>query len=56
MPREHVTMNLRLPPEIHAELKAVAEQERRSINNLILYLLEQALNQRKGRPSPKSKK
>lgn len=43
MPKEYVTMNLRLPPELHAALKKVADKEGRSLNNLIVYLLRKAV-------------
>lgn len=36
-------MNLRLPPELHAALKKVADKEGRSLNNLIVYLLRKAV-------------
>lgn len=41
MPKGNITMNLRLPPDLHAVLKAVAEREDRSVNNLIVHVLRQ---------------
>ena len=37
---------LRLPPKLHAELRAWAEQEMRSLNGQIEYLLRQAVVKR----------
>jgi len=34
---------LRLPPELHDRLKALAARERRSLQGQILYLLERAM-------------
>ena len=39
---------LRLPPELHRELQAWAEQELRSLNGHIEYLLREAVKRRKG--------
>ncbi len=36
---------LRLPPELHSRLVALAKQKRRSLNGQIVYLLERALDQ-----------
>lgn len=42
---------LRLPPEVHRELRAWAAQELRSVNSHIEYLLRQAIEvRRRGRP------
>lgn len=38
---------LRLPDDLHAELKAWAESEKRSLHSHILFLLEQAVKGRK---------
>jgi len=35
---------LRLPPELHDQLSALAARERRSLHAQILYLLERALD------------
>ena len=35
---------LRLPPELHNELKTLAAQERRSLHSQILYLLQRAVD------------
>lgn len=39
-------LNLRLPDDLHATVKALAEQEHRSINSEIIALLEQAIRER----------
>ena len=39
-------LNLRLPDDMHAELAAAAETDRRSLNTEILYLLQIALQVR----------
>jgi hypothetical protein len=39
---------LRLPPELHRELQTWAEQELRSLNGHIEYLLREAVKRRKG--------
>jgi predicted HicB family RNase H-like nuclease len=38
-----VSINLRLPDELHAALKQAAEKEQRSLNNLIVVLLTRSL-------------
>ena len=35
---------LRLPPDLHEELKALAARERRSLHGQILYLLQRAID------------
>ena len=40
---ERVQINLRLPEDVHLELKRVAEIEKRSVNNLIEYIIDQYL-------------
>jgi hypothetical protein len=35
---------LRLPPDLHEELKTLAARERRSLHGQILYLLQQAVD------------
>ena len=37
------TLSIRLPDELHKALTELAEQERRSLNNLIVVILEQAV-------------
>lgn len=37
------TLSIRLPDELHKALVELAEQERRSLNNLIVVILEQAV-------------
>ena len=43
------TFPLRLAPELYRELQAWAEQEMRSVNSQIEYLLREALRRRKNR-------
>jgi len=39
-------LNLRLPDDLHAALKAAADEDQRSLNGEILWLLRAALAQR----------
>jgi predicted HicB family RNase H-like nuclease len=39
MEKQHVTLSIRLPPELHEQLKRTAEREERSLNNLIVRAL-----------------
>jgi hypothetical protein len=39
-----------MPDDLHARLRALAEQDRRSLNAEILHLLETAADQRERRP------
>jgi len=41
--RPHVTVSLRLPPELHARVTGALERERRSLTQQVIYLLEQWL-------------
>jgi hypothetical protein len=41
--RPHVTVSLRLPPELHARVTDALERERRSLTQQVIYLLEQWL-------------
>jgi hypothetical protein len=41
--RPHVATMLRLPPELHARLVALAEAEHRSLTAEVTYLLEEAV-------------
>lgn len=45
---------LRLPPKLHEQLKAWAEQEMRSLNGQIEYLLREALKRQGRRPGKES--
>lgn len=38
-----VSINLRLPPELHARLRERAAEDRRSLNGELVWLLERAL-------------
>jgi hypothetical protein len=44
------TFLLRIEPGLYAELEAWAQQELRSVNGQIEYLLKEAVAKRKGRP------
>lgn len=41
--RERAVLSVRLPEDLHQALKRVAEREDRSLNNLIVHLLKQAV-------------
>lgn len=45
MAEKAVSFFLRLPPDLHARLKARAISEERSLNNLIVRLLRRAVSQ-----------
>jgi hypothetical protein len=47
-----VNFNLRLPDDLHAKIKATAEQSRRSIHAEILWRLERSLGQGKRETDP----
>jgi hypothetical protein len=47
--RERKAFLLRLPPELYAELRRWANQDLRSLNAHIEYLLREAIKQRKKR-------
>jgi len=40
------TMSLRIPDDLHAELSSAAEEDRRSLNRQIEWMLRQSLNGR----------
>ena len=42
MPANVVRIDLRLPPELHARIAALAAREHRSINAQLVHLIEQA--------------
>ncbi|MCE9637069.1 MAG: toxin-antitoxin system HicB family antitoxin [Planctomycetes bacterium] len=46
---------LRLPPDLHDELRAWAEHDLRSLNAQIEYLLREAVQRRKGDRAAKSR-
>jgi predicted HicB family RNase H-like nuclease len=47
MPRRpHVPAMIRFPPELHAQLAAVAERERRSLTAQVIHIVEQWLAER----------
>jgi hypothetical protein len=45
--KELVTVTLRYPLALREQLKALADKERRSLNEQIVYLLEKCLEQQK---------
>jgi hypothetical protein len=47
-PAERKPFLLRLPPDLHRELQAWSEQELRSLNGHIEFLLREAVRKRKG--------
>lgn len=47
---------LRLSPELHKELRAWAEQEMRSLNGHIEFLLREAVKRRKGDADAKKRR
>ena len=47
---------LRLPPRLYAEIAAWAEEDFRSVNGQIEYLLSECVRRRRRRPSPQEKK
>lgn len=53
MARRKVTTDLylRLPPDVHTEIKILAEKENRSLNAQIVTLLQEALAQRANSPA-----
>lgn len=40
----NVRVTLRLPPEMYAEIVALADQEQRAINGQLVYMLRQSLD------------
>jgi len=46
--RDRRAFLLRLPPDLHAELRAWANQELRSLNAHLEFLLREAIRRRKG--------
>lgn len=46
------SLNLRLPDDLHAAVKALAEADHRSLNSEIIALLEDAVRERTERDSP----
>ncbi len=47
--KELVTITLRYPQTLRDQLKVIAEKERRSLNEQIVYALERWVEQQKGR-------
>ena len=39
-------INLRLPDDVYAELAALAESDRRSLNSMVIVLIEEAARER----------
>jgi predicted HicB family RNase H-like nuclease len=42
---EPVPLMLRLPPELHAKVKRLADKDRRSLNTMVIILIEAGLAQ-----------
>jgi hypothetical protein len=42
-------LNLRLPDDLHAALSAAAEADRRSLNSMVIVMIEEALKARAAR-------
>jgi len=40
-----IALNLRLPEELHTKLKEMSQHERRSLNNQIIFMLEEQIRQ-----------
>lgn len=49
-PKERKSFLLRLSPELLAELEAWAQEEFRSVNGQVEFLLHQAVTRRRGKP------
>lgn len=45
--KDYVIFSLRIPEDLHEKLKKQAEKEKRSINNMILIMIEKYLNEQK---------
>jgi predicted HicB family RNase H-like nuclease len=45
-------INLRVPDDLHAALAAAAEDDRRSLNSMIIVMIEQSLQRRSGSARP----
>lgn len=44
--KDYVSINLRLPPDLHKQVKEAAEQETRSLNGQIIQMLREAIAKR----------
>lgn len=42
-----ISSNIRVPEELWEQLKKIAEEEKRSINSEIIYIIEKYINQQK---------
>ncbi len=51
MPEERKAFLLRLPPRLLAQLRGWAQQEMRSLNGQIEFLLREAVRKRSGEPN-----
>lgn len=43
-PKDEVKLTVRIPPELHQRIKQLAEDQQRSLNKQIEYLLREAAN------------
>ncbi len=55
MPEERKAFLLRLPPRLLAQLRGWAQQEMRSLNGQIEFLLREAVHKRKGKDNEGSR-
>lgn len=51
MPRKIVALQVRLPDELHAEIRKLSEDEDRPLNRTIIRLLRAGLDHYRGEPS-----
>jgi hypothetical protein len=53
---KRVSVNLRLPPEVHADLKRIADEEERSLTGQIVRFLRSAIERYDAeRPEPEAR-
>lgn len=45
--KDYLIYSLRIPEELHKKLKEQAEKEKRSINTMILIMIEKYINEQK---------
>jgi hypothetical protein len=51
-----IKLQLRLPEELHKEIKELAQKEKRSLNGQLVYMLETFIEQLKQADMPKPQK
>ncbi len=47
--KSNIIYSLRIPEELHEQLKKQADKEKRSINNMILIMIEKYLKEAEGK-------